>query len=417
MPKTCFLASLAIAFSPIGMMSSFLAITDGGMILFWSCACIYFVHQIENDVPLSYPFLGLIILCGAVFKWPIFIFWGLVLIFWWFYPKIISWRIIIGIAISLLALLPSLYWNASHDWVTFKHVFSTIGGGHNQKTGSLSGNLPEFIGAQAVLVSPILFILLVLALWSVIRSKSRPPLSPGLLFCAEATLLPLAAASSLALIMKMQGNWAIFAYPTAFILLAWYACERMRTGLPWLYGGILLSAIFSTAAFGIPYIQSHNIMSNTPISYRISPFRHNIGWNNLKNALDKSGYKPEQDFLFGDKYQTASILSFYGPDQKRAYFFNLLGTRKNQFSFWPGMDQEAKGKRGFFVVTENVADKEIDLSSMVNHYKQLLIPYFKEVNFSESQPLFLAYNKVVKIALIFECNGYLGGQPKDPALY
>lgn len=419
LPLTSFLAAVAMAFSPIGMMASFLSITDGGMILFWTIACVYIAEKVGRDEAVSYPALGVLIFFGALFKWPMYTLWLFVIAFWWICPRLASWRVLLGVGISLLALLPSVYWNASNDWVTFRHVFSTISGGHgNAGKGSVfSGNFPEFFGAQALLVSPILFILLLMAFWALIKHRNKLHVSKGVIFCAVIPLLTLVFASVLAIWMKIQGNWGIFAYPTAFVVIAWYACERLKGGVKWLIAGIVLSGILCCAAFSIPYIQSHGIMSRFPISYKMSPFRHNVGWDRLQDELKMLGYDPQKDFLFGDKYQTASILSFYGEGQRRAYFFNLQGTRKNQFSFWPGMDAEQRGKRGFFVVTENEPRLKSDTPELVKKYESLLKPYFENVRFLGVKPLFFTYGEVVKGALIFECVGYLGGGPADPELY
>lgn len=418
-PFTCFLSGLAMAFSPIGMMASFLSITDGGMIFFWTWACLYFVTIVESEKSLSYPVLGLFILGGALFKWPMYALWLFVILFWWVCPRLASLRVLLGIGVSLLALLPSVYWNASHDWVTFRHVFSTVTGGHGSsgKTAILSGYFFEFLGAQALLVFPIFFILLIMAFWWIARHLKEASSSQGVVFCALVPFGALMVALTLALFMKMQGNWGIFAYPTAFVVIAWYACEKTKYGKIWLMAGIILSAILCCTAFAIPFIQSNSVMSQLPIPYKLSPFRHNVGWGKLKQELTVVGYDPHKDFLFGDKYQVASILSFYGPEQKRAYFFNLLGTRKNQFSFWPSMSQEQEGKRGFFVVVENIPGLKTNHSELIERYENLLKPYFKAVRFLGMKSLFMAYGNVVKGAFIFECEGYLGEAPIDPELY
>lgn len=404
-PQTCFWAAIALAFSPLGILSSFLAITDGGMILFWTLSCAYLVDKIEKQELLSGWVLGLLVFFGALFKWTMYIFWLVILAAWLWHrrPK----HLFVGALLSLAALLPSLYWNASHDWVTFRHVLATLAGGHAKAKGG--GNFFEFLGAQIALMSPIFFVMLLMGWRHVLRKKS--PMPPGVLFCGRMSLFILAAAAIVSLFMKVQGNWAVFAYPTAFVLLAWYGCLS-RGKRRWLIGGAALSLLLTFAAFSLPYGQSHSLV---PISYRINPFRHNLGWERLGPILEEAGYDPQKDFLFGDKYQTASILSFYGPEQKRAYFLNLGGARKNQFSFWPDMAKEQKGKRGFFVVAENIP--QLNDVSLVEKYTQALSPYFEEVRFLGMHSLFKADGRTVKGALLFECQGYSGLAPADPELY
>lgn len=227
-PQACFWAAVCIALSPLGILASFLAITDGGMVLFWTMACAYLAGKIEQRETPHYLLLGMIVFLGALFKWPIYSLWIVVITSWFFFPSLRSWRILIGIGISLLALFPSLYWNATHEWATFRHVLATLSGGHAKpKEGTiLSGNLLEFLGAQAVLVSPILFVLLVLAWKQLIRHKHH--LSHGILFCGGVSFVVVAIGAVMAFFMKMQGNWAIFAYPSAFILLSWYVFDGTK---------------------------------------------------------------------------------------------------------------------------------------------------------------------------------------------
>jgi hypothetical protein len=157
-------------------------------------------------------------------------------------------------------------------------------------------------------------------------------------------------------------------------------------------------------------------MPQMPIPYKINPFRHTLGWDDLGLELQSAGYNSEEDFLFSSKYQISSILSFYGPDQKRAYFFNLFGVRKNQFSFWPQMAEEQNGKDGFFVIVENAPHLNKHLND-VDDYVEALKPYFDNVEYLGVKPLFYSYGEVVKGALIFKCRRYLGGSPGEVEKY
>jgi len=109
-----------------------------------------------------------------------------------------------------------------------------------------------------------------------------------------------------------------------------------------------------------------------------------------------------------------SLLSFYGREQKRAYFFNLQGNRKNQFSYWPQLSTR-KGERGFFVIAENV--EAALLPWYEEHYLKQLSPYCEKVEYMGSAPLFTVKGRVVKHALIFRCEGYGGKVPPDPEKY
>jgi len=416
-PEGCFWAAILMAFTPLGILSSLLAITDGGMVLFWTAACTYMARKIMSRSLPNYLLLGLLIGAGAIFKWPIYTLWVFIFGSWFYFPYLRSWKIGLGITLSLLALLPSLYWNATHEWATFRHVSATVSGGHGKPpTGALfAGNMWEFTGSQAALVSPILFVLLVIAFWTIFRKNRNVP--AGVLFCTGLSAVILCLGILASIFMKIQGNWAIFVYPTAFVGLSWFACEYAWKTKKWLIAGVALSVILCSIVFAIPKIQSENLLEKYPISYKINPFRHNVGWNSLDPLLLQVGYDPSNDFLIADKYQTVSELSFYAPQQKLAYFLNLQGSRKNQFSFWPGLDSIPEKKRGFFIIVENAPQLFNTQEELIEKYQKELSGYFNHVRFVGVYPLFFAYEKMVKGALIFECLGYNGNSPPETELY
>lgn len=403
-PSTAFWAAIAFAFSPLGVLASLFAITDTGLFLFWTLACCVVASCLARQTQINYPLLGAVIFLGALFKWPIYLFWILIGCCWFFSPLFKSRKILIGIAISLLGLLPSFIWNWKHDWATFRHVFSTI------KTEQLAektsgGNFLEFIGAQSVLVSPLLFILLGLSLYACFRKRKELPSS--LLFCGSSCALLLGIFAVQALFRKMQGNWVDFAYGSGFVMIAWCACEHLTGARKWMKAGVAFSCAICAFALTIPTLQI--------FSYKFNPFKHNVGWDNLPDMLAKEGFDPNKDFLFGDKYQMASLLSFYNHEQQRAYFLNLHGIRKNQFSYWPSMAQEQQGNTGYFVLAENAPDLEKKLSE--NMYFGLLSPYFERVESLGKKSLVYCNGQCVKEALIFKCSGYNGCEPSEPSKY
>ncbi len=399
--QVAFWAALCMAFSPLGMLSSIFSTTDGGFILFWTLAATAACRQ-PNRIYRVASFIAL----GALFKWPIYLLW---LPFLLFYP---SKKAPGAIALSLLGLLPSLIWNWSHEWATFKHVGMTVAGRPSESAPFFRGNFFDFIGAQIALLSPLLFFLLILGLYQVF--KKRKNLEKELLFCASITGALLGSYALVAIKQKMQGNWAAFAYPTAMVIIAWQAELWRKT----LYAGLAIAMILSAAIWSLPALQSNNItiLGYRP-SYKLNAFQHNLGWNQLPKALEQAGYDPSDHFLFGSDYQTSCEASFYSPKQKRAYFFNILQQRKNQFSYWPTMEEEQIGKSGFYLI----ADKEPNLTKnrdeIIQRTQLLLSPYFDEVELVDQFPLFLSYGEPKKSLLIFRCRDYQGGSPSDPENY
>jgi 4-amino-4-deoxy-L-arabinose transferase-like glycosyltransferase len=391
--KGSFWAAIIAAFSPLGIYLSFFTTTDGGAILFFTLAAACVIKGAREGEAPPYLLAGLCIFAGALFKWTAFVFWPIALVYLILYKKLRLWPLVAAIAISLAALLPSLYWNLSHDWATFRHVGATVG-------GSRGGNFTDFLMAQIALLSPIFFILLVIGYFYLKGVKNRQILlTAGFPLVALLYLL-------FSLFKKMQPNWACYLYPPAFPFVAWVGYERFTKGRIWLPIGTALSILMVAAAFAIPWLQESGKL---PLSYKFNPFRQAVGWDKLAPPLLEAGYRPQEDFLFADKYQTAGLLSFYATGQKGAYYFNISETRKTQLSYWPQMEENEVGKTGYFVVLEN-SDPE-SLEWYVTHYQKRLAPYFESIRYCGAYPLFSVAGTPVKHALIFQSLNYSGLAP------
>lgn len=372
--EASFLASFIWCLTPLGFIGSIFAITDVGMILFWTCAL---VILLKEGVGVKF---ALSIACGALFKFPIYFLWPIALFFE--RPRL-KWLSLIGV--SLVGLVPTLIWNIQHDFVTFRHVGATLPGGTSALQSG--GNFFSFIGSQIALFSPIFFILLIF----LFLYTRKNPFPRPILFLGFTSIAILTAGVLVSLFTKVQGNWIDFAYPSACPFIAYAALAYLKRGQAWIFYGGAVSAILMAATFFLPY--------------KLSPYKPNLGWDKLASILDQAGYDPEGQFLFADSYQTTAILSFYAPEQKQAYFFNLKGIRNNQYSLWPSMADNEKGKEGLFVL---IHDGKIHAEEIIKS----LSPYFEAVVLKGDYPL-----NEKKQALIIQALKYNGKAPGSTDLY
>ena len=386
--NACFASGAMAALTPFGVLSSFLAITDCGMLLFWTLGLIEIVKGIQKK-PYSPWMLGLWIGFGALFKWPIYLLWIVAL---W---KLRSKHLIPGILISLLGLLPSVYWNASHEWATFKHVFTIAKGGPETPA---PGNPLEFFGAQVLILSPVLFYLLSVGFYrmNLIQNGSQK-------FLGRLTLGLFALFFTYSFFKKVQGNWAVYIYPSAFVYLAAYleaAANKWRLAAI----GTGISVALLAVLFILPQFQ-------TVLPWRLNPLQQNLGWGVLEHWLSKN---QKDAFLLSDKYQWTAELSFYNPQKEGAYFFNLQGTRKNQYSYQlpPLKDQD-----GLFIFIEKAPRLANKFSSMDRFYKDQLVKYFDSVSEAEEIPMVVAKGETVKAAFCYRCKKYNGLRPDETDKY
>ena len=118
-------------------------------------------------------------------------------------------------------------------------MLATLQGGSAQpKYESIfHGNPIEFLGSQIALVSPILFVMMIIAIYKLFKTDASRPL----VFNSIITLSLVVGAFIASLFMKIQGNWVIFAYPTAFVLLGWYVESCAGSEKKWFAAGVTLS--------------------------------------------------------------------------------------------------------------------------------------------------------------------------------
>ena len=113
----------------------------------------------------------------------------------------------LGALIAILMFMPVIWWNAQHDWISFRFQFGKAGEGHFAPS-----HLAEFLAGQLALASPFLFTLGVIGL-------VRPGGKKLVLLSA------LAAPSALfftehAMHARIEGNWPSFLYPALAIAAA-----------------------------------------------------------------------------------------------------------------------------------------------------------------------------------------------------
>lgn len=134
-----------------------------------------------------------------------------------------------------LILLPNLLWNAAHNFATLVHTTDNA----NLKDGPQLNpdELAEFVLGQLGVFGPLTFILLLLAVWAL--RKSRKNFDIWLVLLA---LTPLLIICIQALISRANANWAGAAYASAPIVLAIWAVQSDRL-LRWLKIGLILNLL------------------------------------------------------------------------------------------------------------------------------------------------------------------------------
>jgi len=242
----------------------------------------------------------------------------------------------IAVIISLAVFSPVIFWNAANGWVTLKH---TAGQAHVAEGLKISANsFFEFTGSQLGVITPVLFILIAIALWRLRKDRRG-----SFLFWHSMPTITFFFFKSLQ--GKVQANWALPGYATGFIAFSAYYVKDILTSKKGrkmvIISGILLPFIITIFAH-FPAILH--------LPQEKDPTKKLVGWREL--GAEASMIYSEMSlsapvFIFSDKYQVSSELAFYMDGHPATYCINL-GRRMNQYDLWPGFS-EFTGYNAVFV--------------------------------------------------------------------
>ncbi len=353
--RAAFLAVLALSLLPLYAAGSILMTIDAPFVFFWALA-LFALHQAVRG-PQSPPhplkpgvwwgLFGTALGLGFLSKYTMLLLLPCLTLYLFRSPLARGWRrwkeLPLALLLGSLFTLPVIVWNARHGWVSLRHVLGQAGlaGGKGHFS---TRTFFEFLGSQAGVVSPLLFLALAAAM---IRS-GRLGLREGrdeylFLFSFSAPVLTFFLLWSL--YEKVQANWAAPAYLTAAIALAGWGEEllqrahdaKRRRRLVLAFSVTLLPGLLLQAVGHFPTLVDAIGVDLPP---KADPTRRLQGWRELGEAVgrllrERGGDPPL--FLVSDRYQIASELAFYVPGQPRVFNLNL-GRRLNQYDIWGGLE-------------------------------------------------------------------------------
>jgi 4-amino-4-deoxy-L-arabinose transferase-like glycosyltransferase/membrane-associated phospholipid phosphatase len=295
----------------------------------------------------------------------------------------------IAVLISLAVFSPVILWNAANGWVTLKH---TAGQTHVAEGLKISAkDFIEFTGSQFGVITPVLFVLIVAALWKIRKTEKGALL---LWFSAPTVIFFLLKS----LQGKVEANWALPGYATGFI--AFSAC----------YAEDILSAGRSRKALLVPAILLSMVVtffahfpSMLHLPQKMDPTSRLVGWKELgqeTSVIYKEMARTGPVFIFASRYQVSSELAFYMDGNPVTYCINFH-RRMNQYDLWPGFEG-FKGQNAVYVRMSGNLPEEIG-SAFERCEKQPIAIQTKQ-------------NKKVKFT-IFKCYDFKGLKIKQPESY
>lgn len=286
-PHGSFLASLAASLLPVVSSASVIATPDTPLALCWLIAAAALVRLCSRGSHANWYLLGAALGAGILAKHAAFLALPMSLIVTLGCPEtrrglrtVHPWSaLLLG---SLLAA-PYLLSETAGGFVSFRHQLAHMAGALPAGNGAGTENLAErvggLLGGQIGLMTPPLAFVIALA---AVRAKRLAPPSRALM---TAALLPLAAASAVALASHPEQNWASLGHPSAAILaFAFLSGGANRPPLE-LSAGRWRIAILTTATVFATIIHTHALSPFLPLPPDRDPVSRLHGWKELAGKL------------------------------------------------------------------------------------------------------------------------------------
>lgn len=281
----------------------------------------------------------------------------------------------LALLISMIIFSPVIIWNAGHDWVTFRH---TAGQAHLADGLQISlTSLAEFIGSQLGVITPVIFVHIMIALWRVGGKAKRD----FLLWFS----LPIIVFFVLKSIQgKVQANWAMTGYITGLIAFSEVYIHKWKELGPPLRRIIISGIVLSFVVAAIAHYPSKFHVPTT-----LDPTARLRGWKELGRQVSDMHDEMRKGgrlFIFSDSYQIASELAFYGKGHPATYCVNL-GRRMNQYDLWPDFHPLINSDAIF--VTIGDVELHPRIKEAFDHYEKRLLGVYDKDKFLRRYSVFL----------------------------
>jgi 4-amino-4-deoxy-L-arabinose transferase-like glycosyltransferase len=350
--------AMLLHITPMFAAGALLMTIDPPLVFFWTLMLWLVYRAVSEARPICWYAAGVALACGLLSKYAMGYVLVSLLLFLATSLRYRSWlrrkEPYLMLAIGLIGFSQVILWNLGHGAVSLKHVMGQAEV-HQGKPLRLSlDTFGEFLGSQALALSPLLFgwmlVIMVLSLREGLRRQDERWL---FLFWGWAPTFGLMLLLSLR--QKVQANWAAPAYITALIATVAYVACRWKmghTGKPWRWhlagtGLTILLALGMTVALHEP-----TLFVRLGFPPNADPLGRLKGWRALARAVDTRAVEmPQPPFFISDRYQISSELAFYTTGQPHTYNVNL-GRRLNQYDLWDGLPTLA-GQDAIYVQPES----------------------------------------------------------------
>lgn len=222
--------------------------------------------------------------------------------------------------ITILGLIPHLYWQYANDFVTFRFQLFD-----RSRQAYTYLNIPDYIGGQLLVIGPLISLFL---FWAAYRYKAKNDFERGLKWSVWGVWGFFLFSSFKG---KIEANWTSAAFIPLFLLGYAYVQERVQTR-KWMFCLAVPSVIF------IALFRSYLMIDFLPSSWNQRNEFH--GWDQWSEALAKE--VNNQPVVFINDYKRSSLYRFYTGN--KAYSFNAVSYAGDLYGLQYHLEEELIGQ-------------------------------------------------------------------------
>ncbi len=322
--KIGFWSSLAFATIPGISFSSSLISTDVPLLTFWALALWAFVELQKNNRWHWSILLGIAMGLGLLSKYAMLFFLLGMSVYLIAVPEA---RRLIGnikfwtaIAIAAIIISPNILWNLENGLVTFSHTADNA----NWKGFVIHPHKAlEFFAAQFGVFGPILFSVLLLTLWRLVKykndKKSQYHLTNNDKMLLSFSVTIIAAITIQALLSRAHANWAATAYPAATILvialMIRYQAWKILTTSFLLHIILIIIMTLGNATAG-----------QYSLTKKIDPYHRVLGWEEISKKVQGKFNSGEFKAILTNTRDISAELVYYLHDKPITVYAWKQGT-------------------------------------------------------------------------------------------
>jgi 4-amino-4-deoxy-L-arabinose transferase-like glycosyltransferase len=329
---TALIAVLITNVVPIYALGAVVMTIDPLSAFFWIWAAHLFSRAVQKERLLDWLLTGFAVGCGFLAKYinalELITFLAFLLVVPSRRRLLLKPHFWLMLAVAALCATPVLWWNWQHGWVSATQL---------ENRGHLNGPFEihystffNFLGLQALVISPWLFLALLMTVMIVVvrrfpRKGVRINEGELLLFFLFLPVFLMYAV--LAWHLNCEPNWPAVSYLTLIIIMAAQWRKMVATGTR--------GQPFIITVFVFAWLQTL-LMHDTEFLHlpqKMDPMGRVAGWSEIAAHLNDLRGEQHADVLIADGYKEASIFSFHLPD--KAFIYTLRHSPpSNQFDFW-----------------------------------------------------------------------------------